>query len=130
MPKLCALVAYYPTKLPKVTTGFPPSLHVQIHLASTQNIVTPAPGLTSYIYPRSEVGFAEEDLDEYDKVSAGLAWSRVLGCVRKGFGIDVNLERVWEEHVALEFATKDADATMATMVKEPYVNHVPTLTGG
>ena len=30
----------------------------------------------------------------------------------------------------MEFATKDADATMATMVKEPYVNHIPTLTGG
>ena len=30
----------------------------------------------------------------------------------------------------VEFSTKDADATMATMVAEPYVNHVPTLTGG
>lgn len=26
--------------------------------------------------------------------------------------------------------TKDADATMATMVQEPYVNHIPTMTGG
>lgn len=32
--------------------------------------------------------------------------------------------------MALEFATKDAAATMRTMVAEPYVNHVPTLTGG
>lgn len=30
----------------------------------------------------------------------------------------------------VEFETKDAAATMATMVKEPYVNHVPTMTGG
>lgn len=30
----------------------------------------------------------------------------------------------------MEFATKDAAATMKTMVKEPYVNHVPTMTGG
>ena len=30
----------------------------------------------------------------------------------------------------MEFAIKDADATMATMVAEPYVNHVPTCTGG
>ena len=30
----------------------------------------------------------------------------------------------------MEFATKDVDATMATMVKEPYVNHIPTSTGG
>jgi hypothetical protein len=29
-----------------------------------------------------------------------------------------------------EFSKKDADATMQTMVERPYVNHVPTLTGG
>ena len=26
--------------------------------------------------------------------------------------------------------TRDVDATMSTMVAEPYVNHIPTLTGG
>lgn len=30
----------------------------------------------------------------------------------------------------MEFATKDAVATMTTMVAEPYVNHIPTITGG
>ena len=30
----------------------------------------------------------------------------------------------------VEFATKDVDATMQTMVAEPYVNHIPTITGG
>ena len=30
----------------------------------------------------------------------------------------------------MEFFTKDVDATMKTMVPEPYVNHIPTLTGG
>ena len=30
----------------------------------------------------------------------------------------------------MEFVKKDVDATMATMVSEPYVNHIPTLTGG
>ncbi|KAL2358601.1 hypothetical protein BJ546DRAFT_834294 [Cryomyces antarcticus] len=53
-----------------------------------------------------------------------------LGTVRRAFKTVVDLERVWEEHVALEFVSKDAAATMATMVAEPYVNHVPTLTGG
>lgn len=34
--------------------------------------------------------------------------------------------------LVVEFETKDVDATMSTMVKEPYVNvnHVPTVTGG
>lgn len=31
---------------------------------------------------------------------------------------------------AVEFVTKDADATMSTMVAQPYVNHIPTMTGG
>lgn len=30
----------------------------------------------------------------------------------------------------MEFATKDAAATMKTMIDNPYVNHIPTLTGG
>jgi carboxymethylenebutenolidase len=41
-----------------------------------------------------------------------------------------DLAALWAAHCAQEFADKDADATMATMVAQPYVNHVPTLTGG
>ncbi|MCP5379303.1 MAG: ester cyclase [Novosphingobium sp.] len=37
---------------------------------------------------------------------------------------------LWEDHTRFEFETRDTDATMATMVANPYVNHVPTLTGG
>jgi carboxymethylenebutenolidase len=42
----------------------------------------------------------------------------------------VDLVALWEEHTRYEFETRDVDATMATMVDEPYVNHVPTLAGG
>jgi carboxymethylenebutenolidase len=35
----------------------------------------------------------------------------------------------FDEHVASEFVTKDVDATMRTMSAEPYVWHVPPLTG-
>ena len=41
-----------------------------------------------------------------------------------------NLERLWETNCRYEFETQDVDATMNTMVEEPYVNHVPTMTGG
>lgn len=37
---------------------------------------------------------------------------------------------VWERHLAAEFKEKDVDATMATMSPEPFVNHVPVMTGG
>ena len=41
-----------------------------------------------------------------------------------------DLVALWEDHTRFEFETRDVEATMATMVAEPYVNHVPTLTGG
>ena len=41
-----------------------------------------------------------------------------------------DLVALWEEHCRHEFETRDVDATMATMVSEPYVNHIPTMTGG
>jgi hypothetical protein len=41
-----------------------------------------------------------------------------------------DLAALWEEHCRYEFETRDVDATMATMVDAPYVNHIPTMTGG
>src|SRR6516162_9922321 len=41
-----------------------------------------------------------------------------------------DLVALWEAHCRHEFETRDVDKTMATMVAAPYVNHVPTMTGG
>jgi len=41
-----------------------------------------------------------------------------------------DLGAMFDKHVNCEFEHHDIDATMKTMVKEPYVHHVPTLTGG
>ena len=40
------------------------------------------------------------------------------------------LQELWEEHVRHEFATHNTDDTLATMVEDAYVNHIPVLTGG
>ncbi len=40
------------------------------------------------------------------------------------------LDELWEEHTADEFVTRDVEGTLATMVEDAYVNHVPVLTGG
>ena len=50
------------------------------------------------------------------------------GIVRKMTAYD--LAELWEAHCRCEFETRDVEATMATMVAEPYVNHIPTMTGG
>jgi len=40
------------------------------------------------------------------------------------------LRDLWEEHVRYEFVTRNTEDTLATMVEDAYVNHVPVLTGG
>jgi carboxymethylenebutenolidase len=41
-----------------------------------------------------------------------------------------DLGAVFDAHVAAEFVDRDIDATMATMTGEPYLDHVPVMTGG
>jgi len=40
------------------------------------------------------------------------------------------LLKLWEEHVRHEFTTHHTEDTLATMVEDAYVNHIPVLTGG
>src|SRR5437762_11576383 len=40
------------------------------------------------------------------------------------------LQQLWEEHVRHEFNTRNHEDTLATMVEDAYVNHIPVLTGG
>ncbi|HJY54609.1 MAG TPA: nuclear transport factor 2 family protein [Candidatus Udaeobacter sp.] len=40
------------------------------------------------------------------------------------------LRQLWEEHVQHEFSTRNTENTLATMVEDAYVNHIPVLTGG
>ncbi|KAJ1335666.1 carboxymethylenebutenolidase [Microdochium nivale] len=63
--------------------------------------------------------------------AAAVSHSRSLAFVKKHLnGPWFDLEAIWDEHTAFEFDTRNVDDTMATMVAEPYVNHIPTLTGG
>ncbi|KAK9482105.1 hypothetical protein V1527DRAFT_522261 [Lipomyces starkeyi] len=41
-----------------------------------------------------------------------------------------DLEAIWDEHTYFEFEKRSVHSTMGTMVQEPYVNHIPTMTGG
>jgi carboxymethylenebutenolidase len=41
-----------------------------------------------------------------------------------------DLARLWEEHTNHEFVTRDTESTLATMVDDAYVNHIPVMTGG
>ena len=41
-----------------------------------------------------------------------------------------DLAATFDAHVQAEFQDLDLEATMATMSADPYVHHVPTITGG
>jgi len=41
-----------------------------------------------------------------------------------------DLNALWNKHCQCEFEWHDVPRTMSTMVAEPYVNHIPTMTGG
>jgi carboxymethylenebutenolidase len=45
-------------------------------------------------------------------------------------GLEFNLGDVFDLHIKHEFQDHDVDATMQTMTSEPYVHHVPMMTGG
>ncbi len=45
-------------------------------------------------------------------------------------GPEFNLGDIFDLHIKHEFQDHDVDATMQTMTSEPYVHHVPMMTGG
>ncbi|KAF2147559.1 uncharacterized protein K452DRAFT_304369 [Aplosporella prunicola CBS 121167] len=102
--KLAALVAYYPSLLPSPGFKYPSGLPLVLHLAGAQQAGTGG-STRAFWYRGTEPGFAEEDLEEWDEVAAGLAWSRTLAVVRKGFGIssEFEMEDLVEQHNKREF---------------------------
>lgn len=124
--RLCSLVAYYPSAIPDPHTRLPLSLRILVHLAgkSVDVLAVPTvlglqgkkrrktrpvnPGIgtgerlqltyPAFTYDYAQPGFAEYDLEEYDQLAAGLAWTRTVDVLRKGFSREADLERRWEEH--------------------------------
>ena len=109
----------------------PTEAQQQIHYALDSN-----PLATIYDYPDQDHAFGRPCGEHYDARAAELANLRTLEffvrhLAGEGFA---NLQKVlsekWDEHVKYEFATRDTEDTLKTMVADAYVNHVPVLTGG
>ena len=102
--------------------------------ASTRDAIAAAiaaqPMVELQIYAGCAHGFANPAHHNYDKPAAMMAYSRTIALLRRELGPVYDLSRLWDAHTLHEFATRDVDATMATMVEQPYVNHIPTMTGG
>lgn len=88
------------------------------------------PGVELYVYPGMDHAFARTGGDHYDKPSALMAHQRSMAALQRAIGPEFDYSYLWDKHCEYEFGTRDVAATMATMVAEPYVNHIPTMTGG
>ena len=120
----------------------PPKCPTVLHFAekdkyvppeSVEKIKAPFKGRSDieiYVYAGQEHAFARTGGDHYDRPSALMAHSRSIAMFRRVMGPNYDLSALWEQHTLYEFGTRDVDATMKTMVPQPYVNHMPTMTGG
>ena len=109
----------------------PPEAQAQIHAALDAN-----PLVTTHDYPTEGHAFGRPGGDHYAPAAAELANLRSLEFFVShlaGAGIasaQQSLSERWDEHVKYEFATRNTDHTLETMVADSYVNHVPVMTGG
>lgn len=83
-----------------------------------------------YVYRDAQHGFNCNLRASFHPFASQLAGSRSIGLLRRTIGPRYDLSALWDQHCVDEFEIRDADATMTTMVAEPYVEHIPTLTGG
>ncbi|TFY83995.1 hypothetical protein EWM64_g5 [Hericium alpestre] len=122
-------------------------LHASLQDLASKDIISPPerPRIEVYSYPMVPVSppfpfltkapaaiVAGEPLsiEPHVRSANSLAYSRTLALLKRQLGPYYNLEELWEKHTFYEFAERDAAKTMKTMVDTPYVNHVPTMTGG
>ena len=106
-------------------TLIPPEAVARVRAATDGNA-----NVRIFTYADAGHGFYNHDRTAYHRPSAMMAHSRTITLLRQALGPNFDLEKLWERHLELEFATRDADETMRTMVAKPYVNHVPVMTGG
>lgn len=109
----------------------PPEAQRQIHEALDSN-----PLATIHDYPGQDHAFGRVGGEHYNAAAAELANLRSLEFFvthLAGAGLasaQQTLSARWDDHVKYEFATRNTDDTLETMVADAYVNHVPVLTGG
>ena len=88
------------------------------------------PGVSLHVYPGVDHAFARAGGDHFHRPSALMAHERSIAALKAAIGPNYDLSALWDKHCEYEFGTRNVDDTMGTMVPEPYVNHIPTMTGG
>jgi carboxymethylenebutenolidase len=98
--------------------------------AAITEALAPNKRIEIYTYPGVEHAFARIGGMHFDKLASMMAQQRTIATLKRELGPDYDLSALWDKHCEYEFGTRNVEDTMATMVAEPYVNHIPTMTGG
>jgi carboxymethylenebutenolidase len=83
-----------------------------------------------YTYPDVDHAFVSPESPSYNKPAASMAYSRSFAALQRAVGPDFDLSVLWDRHLECEFVDRDVESNMQTMVAQPYVNSIPTMTGG
>lgn len=127
-PAIVAAVVY--ADAPEASSLAGVSIPVIHHLAGKGSA---APVKTStkkeFFYPNvTSHNFATPFHDAFHYNAENVSHTRNLTLLKdKMAGPYFDLEAIWDEHCFYEFADRSVEHTMSTMVQEPYVNHVPTV---
>ena len=109
----------------------PPEAQAEIHRVLGANEL-----VTLHVYAGRDHAFGRTGGEHYHAADAELANLRSLEFFithLAGEGLasaERTLSTRWDDHVKYEFATRNTDDTLETMVPDAYVNHVPVMTGG
>ncbi len=109
----------------------PPAAQAQIHEVLDKHLLA-----TLHVYSDLDHAFARAGGAHFDERAAELANLRTVDFLLRNLGgppatnNQQTLSELWDEHVKCEFATRNTEDTLSTMVGDAYVNHVPVLTGG
>ncbi|KAG7096653.1 hypothetical protein E1B28_004068 [Marasmius oreades] len=114
-----------------IAFGSPPntnSVPLFIHSPTSLPLTNTSPSITVHKYATDSPLFVLPQSADYNPGFASLAHSRTLVFVRKTLGAPIfDIEAIWDEHTYFEFEVRSVAKTMGTMVAEPYVNHIPTV---
>lgn len=143
IPEVVCAIGYYGVGLEKSLHELEKLKgHLVLHIAELDQFTPPDArekiiqatkghsNINVHVYEGVDHAFARPEGTHYHKPSAKIAHERTITALHETVGPYFDLVELWEEHIKHEFETRDVPATMATMVAQPYVNHIPTLTGG
>ncbi|KAH6647178.1 hypothetical protein BKA67DRAFT_581887 [Truncatella angustata] len=103
-----------------------------VHIAGTPVTPLSRHNTTTYDYVQAKSeAFIVPGAEGFHYSAASVAHTRGLTFIKRHLeGPIFDLEKIWDEHTYYEFENRSVENTMLTMVDEPYVNHIPTMTGG